>query len=341
MTSEVRSFFRGGLVLVALLLSTTVLLADEVVLQNGSRLIGKVVRMQDGTLHFEPDGASAIEIEYAQVRSLTTADGTVFVLEDGSELVGRADVKRKELVIASESLGEQPLELGQVAAINPKPEKVATRGNVTLSGSLKDGNTREKDAHFEADLEILFRKRRLSLRSAWDYAEEEGVRTERNTSIFGKFDWFLDDRTFVYANGAAEGDEFEDLNLRTTIGGGVGYQAIREDDLELYVETGISYVNDDFDGITDDDRIASRTSLRVDWEVIPEEVTVYHFLETFWGFEDEGDINVITSTGVRVSIWEGFYASFQIDFEWDNMPMASETRKDTTYTLGIGYAFDH
>ena len=315
-------------VVCALLMLGSSVFADEVVLKDGSRIVGKVKTLGGGTITIEGGSAGTVTIPFENVRSLSTDADQKIVLADGTEVEARfatSDDGKAELVTA---MGRESVNLMRVQAIDPpaEPPAVTHEGNVTLSGKIAEYVRRAED-------------NRLTINASWNYAEDQGNLSERNSALRGKYDHFFNEKLFGYANLSFERDDFADLNLRTTAGAGAGYQFVENDEFKYYEEIGVSYFDEDFDAAEDDDYATSRISGKFDWVITPDKVTFFHFHEIFWSLEETDDILVDTSTGVRLTIIENFFASFQINYRWDNTPAAGTLRSDTEYLLGLGYSY--
>ena len=123
--------------------------------------------------------------------------------------------------------------LDRVVAINPPAVRHVTyRGSVNLGVNVQDGNTQTKNGNLNADFEARSKRQRLTAGTAYNYSEQGGGITARNAKGRIKYDFFATDRLFVYSAVLLEADRFQDLNLRTAVSGGPGYQLIQAGDLE-------------------------------------------------------------------------------------------------------------
>ncbi len=327
--------------LLALLLVAAPSFADEVILKDGSRIVGTVKTLGDGSLIIEGGSAGTIQIPFANVRSLATVGDRNVVLTDGTSMMARfATSSSGEAQIVSAN-GTEAVNLARVTAIDPPEVKAVTHsGNVGMSAKVTDGNTHTKRVSSSAEYVRRAEDNRTTVNADWNYAENSGVLSERNTALRGKYDHFFNERLFGYGNFSLRGDKFADLDLRTTVGVGAGYQFIENETYKFYEEVGVSYFDEDFARSPDNDFAASRFSGKLDWVITPDKVNFFHFHEVFWGLEDADDILVDTSTGVRLTIIDNFFASMQINYKWDNTPAAGTTRGDTEYLLGLGYSYE-
>ncbi len=330
----------GGVLLLA-----PVAAADEVQLKNGDRLSGTLVSMSKDTIVFKTDYAGDLKIARADVTALRTDAPVTVQLPDGTRFSRRIEPGEPGSVTFAgapdaPSIGAVPLD--GILAINP-PE-IAGTGDITLSASVNRGNTRNQS--FRADIDAVRRTEidRITLDAGWAYASNrpEGSNddelTERNVFAAAKYDYFFSERWFGYAQNRAEGDSFQDLELRYTAGVGVGYQWYEEPDLKLYTEGGPSYFYEDFDDEDPKDYLAARLAYRIDVRLI-DELKLVHNLEWYPSLENADDQFVRFDATLRYPFGSQLTGTAGIDYEWDNTPADGKRRTDVKYIFGIGYSF--
>ncbi|MGB5304974.1 MAG: DUF481 domain-containing protein, partial [Gammaproteobacteria bacterium] len=134
-------------------------------------------------------------------------------------------------------------------------------------------------------------------------------------------------------------DDFADLNLRSSIGVGAGYQFYETDITNLSLEAGLSYVNEDFELAEDDSYPAARWALNYDHFLYSKKLQFFHVHEGLLGIEDTSDIIITSRTGLRALLTENFTATAQVDLDWDNTPSPGNDRIDTRYLFNLGYGW--
>ena len=323
---------------------------DRIVLKDGSLLHGEVESLSGGKLKVKTGFSGTITIELEKVSRLEVSRTLPFRLEDGAEhLASAASPGDGQVELTLAGSGQKLLvDLATIQAITPaKGEKSTTRGTVNFGGGATDGNTRTKSVSFNADLESRFDSHRLSAGLAYNYAEDLGGLTARNSKARLKYDYFLTEKLFLFGSVLGEEDSFQDLNLRTALAGGPGYQFVEAGDLEptylkglaAYGEIGLSYVDEDFLQAGDKSYLAAKWSLNTDWKILPR-LSLFHHHEGYPSLADMDDFYITTETGIRVSIFENFVSTLQVNWRWDNSPSPGFGRSDTNYLLTLGYTFD-
>jgi putative salt-induced outer membrane protein YdiY len=333
---------------------------DEVLLKDGSRVVGEIQSMVGGKLTVKSLFAvdDTVVIDWDQVQSIRTEAGhnLTVVLAEGSAPVGvvAPGGEGRLTITASDIALPMEVALASVAAINPPPEKDVTfKGALNLAASTSDGNTRTKSLTLFGDMETrVSDDHRITLRAGYTYAEDEDGLTARNGRVGLKYDYFFTKRLYAFAATLFEYDTFQDLNLRTAVSAGPGWQIIDKGDftseafseMTLLAEIGVSYFNEDFDDADDDSYVAGRWAVKFDWPFIPKQVTAFHFHEGYPGFEDLDDLYISSEQGLKFAIADmpgggKLIATLQVNWRWDNTPAPGNGRDDTLYLASIGYSW--
>ena len=182
-------------------------------------------------------------------------------------------------------------------------------------------------------------RQRFTLKGRFNYGETDKLMTSRNAAGSFKYDFFVTKRLYTYAHSLFEGDEFTDLRLRSTLGTGVGYQIIDTDRTSFSLETGASYVNDDFETAPDDNYMAGRWGADFSLKIIPDRIRFFHTHEGYYSFDDRS-VYITSETGLRLTIVDNFFAHAGVDYAYDSDPVEGNERYDATYKFGLGYEFD-
>lgn len=325
---------------------------DQVRLKDGSVILGEIQGLEGGTLSIKTAFGvdEIVKVKWAEIESVQTGASHNFVLSDGSSLKGRITATDGGMAtVAGDTVGETTIKLSDVTGVNPPPKKdVELVGNINFGGSVADGNTQTKTASLSANAVAQSERQRLTLGAAWNYSENSisGL-TARNTSASIKYDFFISERVFLYGGAFFEEDTFQDLNLRTALSAGPGYQFVKKGDmepgtwyeqLEVYSEVGLAFFNEDFKTGADNRYLAARWAVRADLP-ISDRLGLFHYHQGYPGLEDLSDLYITTEQGVRFTIWDGFISTVQVNWRWDNTPSPGFERSDTLYLFTLGYQF--
>ncbi len=317
--------------------------ADEVTMANGDVITGTILTLKEGKLTIKTPYNAALEIDWSAVKTLRSDAPVEVVLSDGTRLKGNLQVNEEgTLQVVTQSAGPVPVEeTALITDINPAVVPAVTyEGNVQAGVSYLTGNTDTTSGNLSGYFVARSKRQRLTVRGRWYYAENDDDVTAREAGGSVKYDFFTTEKLYVYANTYFEYNPFKDLNLRSTIGGGVGYQFFHSDRTKLSTELGISYVDENFRIADDNSYAGGRWSINFDYQVIPDKISLFHYQEGYFSLEDFADMNLRTEQGIRFTVLKDFYTSFQANVTYDNKPSPGFDKTDTALIFGLGYNFN-
>ena len=140
--------------------------ADEVILENGDIITGKVVRLEKGTLVFNTEYAGEIMIQVEKVSRISTDDPMVTTLNDGTVR------KAKNFYLLTSAEDDKPgeektflnINIATVKDINlnPKPP-IRFKGRTNVGITNERGNTNTDQYRIDAELIARTEKQRFTL----------------------------------------------------------------------------------------------------------------------------------------------------------------------------------
>ena len=319
-------------------------LADEVHLANGDRLTGEIVRMEKGSLHLKTTYAGEVELKWQEVVCITSERELTFQLQNGEIWIGRANCPASgRIQIVGERIGESAeLSLEEIEAINPSPPppSVTYRGNMSGGGTITKGNTDEAAAYLSAGFEARSKRHRFTLGGKYNYGETDGEITTRNALGRIKYDFFVWKRLYTLAQARFERDDFQDLNLRSTMGLGLGYQIIDTKRTSLFAEAGVSYFNEDFMEAEDKSHASARESMGFEVDIVRDRIKFFHLHEFYYSLKESKSYFISSEQGFRLLLFRNFFAKFQVDFSYNSQPAPEREKADFSYIGSLGYEFD-
>ena len=325
------------------LLSIGPAMADEIRLKNGDRISGKVVRMEEGKLIFKTSYAGEISIQWAEISTLSTEDSIHVVLSDETALKGmtQSAEEGKMKLKMGKIVETVSFDLAEVKSVNPKPKApepaLKTKGHVNVGLTSTKGNSETETQHFDGEFVARTEKNRFTVGAEFNRAEDAGEKTINNALGYLKYDHFLSQKWFLYSSASFEKDEFKDLELRTALGLGAGYQFLETPITNLSLEAGLNYVNEDYETGQDDSYPAGRWALDFDRYFFNKVIQFFHFHEGFVGLEDADNMIIRSRTGVRLPLYKNLKVTAQYNYDWDKSPGPGREETDQMYLLSLGY----
>jgi len=259
-------------------------LADQAYLQDGSLLVGSVLGVADGALKLETGFGGELAIPWAQVSGLATDGVYVVQLHSGAQVAGVFRVVDGAPMVYPSAEEGVPLALVEVAAIWPEGQepaaaappaeeaapaeepapKASWTGRAELGLNGQSGNKERFDVRGGFDLNRKTDLTRLNLYLKGDYAETNSLRSTNEVMAGARLEYDFSERTYVFGKIDLEYDEFENLDLRTTLTGGLGHFFVKREKIELKGWLGAGYEYEKFDENDEElAEIAASTDIRM------------------------------------------------------------------------------
>ena len=334
-----------GVLAAAFAMSSASGLADVVSLRNGDRLTGTIVRKETDELVLQTTYAGELKIRWQDVEHVEADQPIDVYLEDGRHLKGTIAIGAEGQMIVQPA-GEEsaaPFDVEQIKWINPAPnisgEGTKWQGRFNIGAAETSGNTSTQKLHVDAEVIARTLKNRYTARLEVNHGRSEGEVNESNALGYLKYDRFLSPKWYAYLNGSAERDRFKDIELRSVLGAGSGYQFIETPRTNLSLEAGLSNVHTDFDLAPDEDYPAARWALKYEQFIGQTKLQFFHRHEVLIGIGDVKRSFMRSMTGLRMPVIEKVDATLQYNLDWDNNPAPGRVPTDRALLFTLGYQF--
>ncbi|MEM7702417.1 MAG: DUF481 domain-containing protein [Pseudomonadota bacterium] len=186
---------------------------------------------------------------------------------------------------------------------------------------------------------------RHKLRGRADYQETEGRVTREQYFAAYEPNLKLNNRLFAYALAQYERDRFQGFSGRYAVSGGLGYQIIENDKMQLAVKAGPAYRVTRFIDGTSESRIAGLLGVDFDWD-IAERLKLTHdtnaVAETGSSatiIVDRNNTSLNLATGLNAKISDRVSARFSYTIEYDSNPPVGAVQTDTLSRITLIYDF--
>jgi hypothetical protein len=227
---------RHAIVCLLLVLLAGIASADELILNNGDRLTGKVLGLVGGVISFKPALAGEVKIAVSDIRSLSTEGPVKVVLPDRS-------VVNEPLAVGEPGrvrIGDRDLALAELRAINPPGARWT--GKAGLGVSLINATQDDTKIDFLLNMVRMGTKARFALDAGYFYGRSEEETTTDNWFVGGEYNFARSGRVYAVANARVQSDKIQNLDLRTILGGGLGYIASDRPDWKFRAEGGLAWL---------------------------------------------------------------------------------------------------
>jgi hypothetical protein len=351
-----QSAFRRALVL-GLTVSASLLLnvawADQIVMKNGDRVTGSIVKKDGKNLTIKTDQFGVVTTSWDQVDSVQADKPVNIVLPDGRTVQGTIATANGKLEITTKDT-KLSLAPGDIKTIrNDDEEKTYERllkpswaqlwtgaGTVGLAGTAGNAETLTFTTGITASRVTNTDKTSLYFNTIKASALSNGKNTNTAEAVRGGIDYNhnLHPRVFVDVFNDYEYDKFQNLNLRFVLGGGFGFHAVKTERARLDLLGGADFNHSSFstpliqktaEGYFGDDyslKLSGTTSL----------------VQSFRMFDDVtngGQYRINFDTGLSTKIGKRLTWNVSLSDRYLNHPAPGRKTNDFLYTTGLGITF--
>ncbi|ULA68134.1 MAG: conserved exported protein of unknown function [Nitrospira sp.] len=312
--------------------------ADEVYLLNGDRLTGTIVKMEESILTIQTDYGGEIKVDWKKVQRLT-ATSPLKVLVPGESHDALRDFVygtqgQREI---TEAGPDSATLLSDITAINLEPIRLT--GTVSVGGNNTSGNSSTKAFNGATRLTLYAHRQRLLLEGKYNYGQANDQVTARNSLASLKHNYFISKQVFIETFGMLEKDTLQALQLRSTIGSGLGYQFYETPTTTLSLSAGIAHVNEHFTNSPNTETPSGRWSLRWEQSIWPDRVKFFHRHEGFWDINAGNAFRFNADQGLRITVYKNLFFNVEYDLRLNTQPAPGRKKTDEAMIFGVGYEF--
>jgi putative salt-induced outer membrane protein YdiY len=217
----------------------------------------------------------------------------------------------------------------------------AWTGSVEVGINGSEGNTRTLNGRAAASAQRETDSMVTKARISYKVARTGSVTTENKAQADIRNDWKLekDSRWSVFAQGAAEYDDFQNWDLRVSAFGGVGYRFIDEKDTKLNGRAGLG-ASKKIGG--DDTDVVPEGLLGADFSHnLTERQKLTASIDLFPSLSNVGDYRAVTRAAWEVVVDPEVKMSLKIGVEdrYDSSAVAGTKRTDFDYFALLVWSF--
>lgn len=363
------------LFVIFLFLFSTTLFADTVILKNGDRLTGKIVRADGKTLVINTEFTGTVTVDFSAITQINSDDALNLTLRDGQKVVGKlAATSDNQLAVETADTGKVALAKEAVTTIRSKEEEAAHQlvmermrnpgimdlwaGSLNFGLSLAGGNAETNTLTLGLNAARATPRDKISVYSAMLRARNK-TDVLRNGQIVrdfvttanairggARYDVNVSEKMFAFGFGDLDFDEFLGIDFRGVFGGGLGYHAIKGERLLLDLSAGGAYNKTYF---TDDPQfnpsgIRDRSSGEI---VFGNDLTykaagrtsLFQKAAFFPNLSQRGEYRFNFDVGAATALTK--YLSWQVTFSdrYLSNPLPGRKSNDTLFTTGVGVTF--
>ncbi len=321
---------------------------DIVIMKNGDHLTGQVKRLQNGLLYVETEYASGnLALDWNQVQSVQSTATYRIVLNNGQRLVGKieknsGETAKPEDFLIHEASEDVQVPSADIVSIETKKPTFwrELQGSIDLGYSFASGSSQTT---LNADTSAAYHTPGWEAATSFDstFSGQSGASSTNREDLQGTFSKFLNRNSFVAGLSDFLHSSRQDLNLRTTLGGGYGRYLKRTTSNNLAWLGGVVYIHESFD------TMAGQPSGQSMEAVVGLQYNYVRFnfgefdsqLRIFPGLTDSGRLRLTTNNSLTIKLRNNFHLAFTFWDNFDSRPPATARKNELGISSGVGWSF--
>ena len=348
-----RSAFLG--VFLGMVLSSMAV-ADQVVLKNGDRLTGEIVRSDGKQLVIKSEYAGDVTLDWTAIQQITSVQSLHVGLSNGKTAVGTVATTDGNVQVVNKAGGSVETPKSEIVLIRNDAEQGAYEQSLNpglfenwaaganFGFALTRGNSQSKNLAlaFNADRKTLHDK--LALYSTAVYSSNDAPRAVPSTTANAeqggiRYDHDITPRLFGFVGADFQADSLQLLNLRSVLGGGLGFHVIKREATTLDLLAGANYTHESY--VPFSRNFPSATLGDEFMHKLHGSTVLTQSLYFYPNLSDTGEYRTTFNFGTitKISKWLGWQNSFG-DIYVSNPP-AGKKKNDIIFTTGLNVTFIH
>lgn len=331
--------------------------ADQIQMKNGDRVTGTIIKKDATSLTIKTVLFGTVTLPWAEVESVQADTPLIVVLPEGRTVKATLATSEGKVAVAASS-GTQTVAPKDIVAMRDAAEQksyerllnpglgdlwagtatigwAGTRGNArtatftTSIGAARVTNRDKASVYFNAIrasalLQGANQKTAQAVRGGWGY--------NRNVSK----------RMFVNTFNDWEYDRFQNLDLRTVLGGGLGYMAWKGEKGRLDLVGGAAWNREKFDPAPQP--VFVRNSAEAYWGddftyKLNSRTSLYQSFRMFNNLTNTGAYRVNFDVGARTQLLKWLTWNVSASDRYLSNPVTGRLNNDFLYTTGFGISF--
>ena len=317
---------------------------DVILLDNGDHLTGEIKSLQNGMLSFKTNATETISLKWTHIKSITSSFDYQVEITGGDRYYGSlaASGKADELRVQGDS-DAHDLKLLDIVTIWPIEHGFWKKLDGSINFGLNyTGSNQAVQYNFNGEVNYRTLKRYERLQWNSTFNTQEGGDAASQQSLSFRHNRFLKHELSVFGLASLESNPSQGFDLRTNLGGGVGWSLIRKYSTDLIFPFGLVYVREKVEGSNEVDNSAAAlvgfefASYSYDHPKRTLSVSV----NTFTNVVNTPRFRTQLSFKLSWEVFHNFNIGFNVINSYDSRPPTADADKnDISVGSSVGYTF--
>jgi putative salt-induced outer membrane protein YdiY len=329
--------------------------ADEVLLQNGDRITGRVVSVEDGKLAIKTEYAGTLKLDWTKVKEVQTDQPLTVQAHDSKKLQTTKLLREDGAVLLSSGEGQNlQVPANSVSAIRSQSEQRAYEaalrpglfqgwlGEVNVGFAFASGNSEVTNLSSGINGSRQTFNDKVTFYTNSVYSTDRTLAAVTANAIRGGFRYDKDFSPGWFGFGSAdfEYDDLQNLDLRAINGGGLGWHAIRASSSTLDLLGGTVWTRELYTFAPQRDFLAGKFGEELNTTLWPgSELKQSAFYIPDFEQTSQYRVSMDLALSSRINSWLSWQTAVSERYS-SNPPLGSKPN-DLLITTGVGFRLGH
>ena len=320
---------------------------DVVVMKNGDKFTGEIKGLERGELIFQADYMEdSVHLDWKRVEVLESKDTFIIALSDGRRLTGTI-----RQVAASN--GEDFQILGGGLSVQVSSPDVITieqreasfwnqlTGSVNYGFGFDSGNN-STNSSLAADVALNTAKNSVRAAASSAFASQSNAQNTNRFTFDSLYARSLTPRWIAAGLFSLLKSNQQDLNLRSTYGGGIGRKLVQTDRTTLIAIGGAAYSHESYFPQPGKEPVHNNLEslFGVTFSTFRfKTLNINSQMLLFPSLTDPGRFRLSSQSNLRIELMRNFNWNFQVYENYDTRPPINAPKNDLGLTNSLGWTF--
>jgi hypothetical protein len=316
---------------------------DVIVFENGDRLTGEIKSMERGRLRFKTDATGTIDIQWDKVAFIGSDQNIQVEMISGVRHFGHVKMDEDEFTVLVET-GGGPVELenSRIAKMNPIDQTGIRDIDIDISAGYNFTKASDvQQFNFAINGDYRTRERIISANFSSLFSNSDSNEKSQRQLLGLNYTRLRSNRWLNDGSLRFEQNDELDLNLRTSLGSGIGRILKQSNRALLVVRAGLQVTRENIVGEPEDvDSLESYFSGKLDWfRYDSPELNWSTNLEVIPSLTESGRVRVEFDTNLKWEIVGDLFWMLEFYSSYDSQPQ-SETGSNNDHGVITSVSYD-
>jgi len=326
---------------------------DVVVMNNGDRFTGEIKSLAYGELVFKSDYMEdSVRLDWKKVKVLESKDEFIITLSNGDRVTGvvrqentdsgdNGNVKTFKIASGEASVEVPPRD---VIMLGPQENSLWNQltGSISYGFGFASGNS-ATNSSLAADVAFNGEKNSVALAGSSQFDSQANAKNTNRLTFDSQYARMLTNHWLAAGLFSLLKSNQQELNLRSTYGGGIGRKLVQSDKTALTVLGGIAYSHENYTVQPDNiEQIRSNAEALAGVTFSTFRFSKLSFRSqslVFPSLSDLGRLRLSSQSNLRIELIRNFNWNFQLYENYDTRPPVHAPKNDLGITTSVGWTF--